>query len=371
MRVLEVGGIGPGPFCGQMLSDMGADVIRIDKREGAGSIVPRKFDVWQRGRRSITLDLKKEEGKAAALKLIENADALIEGFRPGVMEKLGLGPDVCLERNPRLVYGRMTGWGQDGPLSQAAGHDINYIALSGALHAIGTAGEKPVPPLNLIGDLGGGGMMLAFGIMCGVFEANRSGKGQVVDATMVDGAASLMGFFYGLWNAGLWSANRGTNLLDGGAPFYDTYQTKDDKYISVGAIEPQFYTLLLELTGIDDPDFDVQFDIAKWPLLKKKTAAVFRQKTRDEWCDLLEGSDVCFAPVLSFEEAINHPHNKERNVFVKIGDTVQPAPAPRFSRTRPDIPDPAPEPGADNETALIDWRFTQAEVDHLIKTGAL
>lgn len=371
MKVIEAGGIGPGPFCAQMLSDMGAEVIRIDRKGVPRSLVPRQFDVWHRNRRSITLDLKKPEGVKAALKLIEKADALVEGFRPGVMEKLGLGPDDCFKANPRLVYGRMTGWGQNGPLSKAAGHDINYIALSGALHAIGVAGQKPVPPLNLVADLGGGGMMLAFGIMCGIYETKKSGKGQVVDATMVDGAACLMGFFYGLWGAKLWSADRGANLLDGGAHFYDTYETKDGKYISVGSIEPQFYQLLLKLTGINDPDFDVQLDMFKWPVLKKKTADIFKQKTRDEWCALMEGTDVCFAPVLDFNEAIHHPHNQERNVFVDVEGAMQPGPAPRFSRTQPAHPKAAPEPGADNDSALSDWGFSSSEIDQLKKKGAL
>ncbi|MBU0995659.1 MAG: CoA transferase [Proteobacteria bacterium] len=371
MKVVEVGGIGPGPFCGQMLSDMGADVVRIDRKGVPRSMVPYKFDVWHRNRRSITLNLKKPEGVKAALKLIEKADALIEGFRPGVMEKLGLGPDVCLEKNKRLVFGRMTGWGQDGPLSQAAGHDINYIALSGALHAMGVAGGKPVVPLNLVADLGGGGMMLAFGIMCAMHEAKQSGKGQVVDATMVDGAACLMGFFYGLWGSGLWSDARGSNLLDGGAHFYDTYETADGRYISIGAIEPQFYALLLKHAEIDDPDFEVQLDMSKWPLLKKKTAEIFKRKTRDAWCKIMEGTDICFAPVLSFEEAINHPHNKKREVFVNIDGAIQPAPAPRFSRTKPDNPKAAPEPGADNDSALVDWGFTAEDIQMLKEKDVL
>ena len=371
MKVLEVGGIGPGPFCAQMLADMGAEVIRIDRKGVPRSMVPFNFDVWHRNRRSITLDLKKKEGVDAALKLVESADALVEGFRPGVMEKLGLGPDLCLERNPRLVFGRMTGWGQDGPLANAAGHDINYISISGALHPIGTAGGKPVPPLNLVADLGGGGMMLAYGIMCAIFECHKSGKGQVVDAAMVDGSAALMGFFYGLYGTGLWADRRGANLLDGGAHFYDTYETSDGKYISIGSIEPQFYKLLLSITEVDDPEFDQQLDITKWPILKEKFEEIFKKKTRDEWCALMEGSDVCFAPVLSLEEAMNHPHNVAREIFVDVGGARQPAPAPRFSRTKPGVPRPAPEPGADNESALSDWGFSPSEIEALREKDAI
>jgi len=364
-KIIEMGGIGPGPFCAQMLADMGADILRVERWGNLQRLLEPKHDVWHRGRRSISLNLKKPEGVEAFLKLVEQADALIEGFRPGVMEKLGLGPDDCFGRNPKLVYGRMTGWGQEGPLALAAGHDINYIALAGALHAIGRPGENPVAPLNLLGDLGGGGLLLAFGIVCALLETRKSGKGQVVDAAMVDGAAILMGFFFGAWGSGMWTDKRGTNLLDGGAHFYDTYETSDGKWISIGSIEPQFYALLLEHTGIDDPDFQIQMDPSEWPKLKEKIAAVFKTKTRAEWCEIMDGTDVCFAPVLTFQEAIEHPHNVARETFVEIAGAMQPAPAPRFSRTNPDTPAPASEPGADTESALLDWGFGQAEIDAL------
>ena len=371
IKIIEMGGIGPGPFCAQMLADMGADIIRVERWGNPQRMLEPKHDVWHRGRRSTSINLKKPEGVEAFLKLIEQADALIEGFRPGVMEKLGLGPDDCLKRNPKLIYGRMTGWGQEGPLAMAAGHDINYIALAGALHAIGRPGENPVAPLNLLGDLGGGGLLLAFGIVCALYEAQKSGKGQVVDAAMVDGAAILMGFFFGARGAGMWTNDRGTNLLDGGAHFYDTYETSDGKWISVGSIEPQFYALLLKHTGIDDPDFQIQMDPSEWPNLKEKIATVFKTKTREEWCEIMEGTDVCFAPVLTFEEAINHPHNVERKTFVEVEGAMQPAPAPRFSRTQPEIRGPASAPGSDTESALLAWGFGQNEIDALKAAEAI
>ncbi len=361
VKVVEFGGIGPGPFCGMMLADMGADVIRIDRKNRPATGMPPQYDLLHRGRRSVAFDLRKPETVEAALKLVERADALIEGFRPGVMERLGLGPEVCLERNPRLVYGRMTGWGQDGPLAQAAGHGINYIALTGALHAIGRPGEKPVPPLNLVGDFGGGGMLLAFGIVCALYEVQKSGKGQVVDAAMVDGVSVLMTAFYGGRAAGLWRDERGTNPLDGAAHFYDTYETADGKWIAVGALEPQFYALLLDHAGITDPAFDAQWDRANWPELKEKMAGVFKTKTRDEWCSILEGTDACFAPVLSMEEAPKHPHNVARNTFVRIDGVLQPAPAPRFSRTLPEVKGPPPEPGEHTDSALADWGISDDE----------
>jgi alpha-methylacyl-CoA racemase len=371
MKVVEFGGIGPGPLCAQMLADMGADIIRIDRKGDKGRGVHPKYNILHRSRRSVVLDLKKPEGIEAALKLIGQADALIEGFRPGVMERIGLGPDVCLKRNPRIVYGRMTGWGQEGPISQAAGHDINYISLVGALHAIGRPGEKPVPPLNLIGDFGGGGMLLAYGIMCGVYEAQKSGQGQVVDAAMTDGAAILMGIFYGMWAAGQQTTERGTNRLDGGAHFYDAYETSDGKYISVGSIEPKFYAELLKYTEIDDPEFQYQMDRSKWPMFKEKLSAVFKTKTRDEWCDIMEGTDVCFAPVLDFEESINHPQNRARNTFVEVEGVFQPGPAPRFSRTVPEIQSRAPWPGEHSEVALADWDFTSDEIQTLKDEGVI
>jgi alpha-methylacyl-CoA racemase len=364
VKIVEVGGIGAGPFCGQMLSDMGAEIIRIDKK-GHHGYGESKFDVMNRNRKSVCLDLKKPEGIETVLKLVKKADALLEGFRPGVMEKLGLGPDVCLKRNPKLVYGRMTGWGQDGPLSQAAGHDINYISLSGALHAIGPLDEKPIPPLNLIGDFGGGGLLLAFGIVCALFEAKQSRKGQVVDAAMIDGSATLMSLFYGLYASGLWSDKRGANLLDGGAHFYDTYETADKKWISIGAIEPQFYDLLLKLAEIDDPEFKSQMEPSKWPSLKIKMEALFKTKTRDKWCEIMEGTDICFAPVLSFDEAIKHPHNVARKTFIEVNGIPQPAPAPRFSRTPPKIQSPPPSPGEHTQTALKDWGISDTYIQKL------
>jgi len=364
IKILEVGGIGPGPFCGMMLSDMGADIIRIE-RKGGLSLSEPKYDILTRNRRSISLNLRNPEGVAAFLRMVEQVDALQEGFRPGVMEKLGIGPDICLNSNPRLVYGRMTGWGQDGPLAKAAGHDINYIALSGALHAIGRRGQKPVPPLNLVGDFGGGGMLLAFGMVCALLEAQKSGKGQVVDAAMTDGSAALMAIIYGLHAADLWSDKPGTNLLDSGAHFYDTYETADGKFVAIGSIEPQFYDLLLKLAEIDDPDFNNQLDSNQWPQLKEKLAAVFKTKTRDQWCEIMEGSDVCFAPVLSMSEAPRHPHYQHRKTFIQIDGVLQPAPAPRFSRNKPEIKNPPPTPGQDTLAVLADFGFSAEEIDAL------
>ena len=332
LRVVEFAGIGPGPFCAMVLADLGADVVRIAR---PGATVDR-HDVLARSRSLLTLDLRDPAAVEQALTLLDKADALIEGFRPGVMERLGLGPDVCHARNPRLVYGRMTGWGQHGPLAHAAGHDINYIALSGALNAIGRPGEPPVPPLNYVGDFGGGAMLLAVGLLSALWESRRSGRGQVVDAAMTDGAALLSAMLYGFKAAGQWSNQRGENLLDGGAFFYDTYACADGKYVAVGAIEPQFYALLRERCGIaDDPAFDAQRDPAAWPLLKLRLAEIFRTRTRAQWCALLEGSDACFAPVLDWDEAPRHPHNLARGSFTTLDGVVQPAPAPRFDRTPP------------------------------------
>lgn len=368
VRIVEFAGIGPGPFAAMLLSDMGADVVRIDRKGARGG---SKFDITSRGRRSVALDLKKPEGVEAALRLIEKADGLIEGFRPGVMERLGLGPDVALKRNPKLVFGRMTGWGQTGPLANAAGHDINYIALTGALHAIGRKGAKPVPPLNLVGDFGGGALYLAFGMACGLFEARGSGKGQVVDAAMTDGAASLMAMFYGFMGAGMWSDHKGENLLDGGAHFYDTYETSDGKWVAIGSIEPQFYALLLEKTGINDPAFQAQMDRKAWPDLKEKLAAIIKTKSRDEWDRIMQGTDVCYAPVLSLKEAPHHPHNRARETFVEIEGVVQPNVAPRFSRTVPRVQGAAPNAGAHNESALVDWGFSKDEVEALRAAGGI
>ncbi len=369
IRVVEIAGIGPGPFCAMMLSDMGADVIRVDRKSAAGQ--GSTLDVLNRGRPSIAIDLKKPEGIGCVLKLVERADVLIEGFRPGVMERLGLGPDTCQRRNPKLVYGRMTGWGQTGPLASAAGHDINYIALSGVLHAIGRPGEPPVPPMNLIGDFGGGGMLLAFGVVCGILEARRSGKGQVIDAAMTDGSALLSAQMHGFRAMGFWRDEKGVNLLDGGAHFYGAYETADGKWISLGSIEPQFYAELLDKAGLRDPDFRESMNREKWPSLAKKVAAVVKTKTRNEWCKIMEGSDVCFAPVLSFPEAYEHPHNRERRTFVEAGGVTQPAPAPRFSRTAPEIRRAPSLPGADNDQALSEWGFSAQEIDALRSAGAM
>ena len=372
IRVIEIAGIGPGPFCAMLLADMGADVLRVDRTADSDLGLPRdpRFDLLNRGRRSVALNLKKPEGVAAALRLIGQADALIEGFRPGVMERLGLGPDVCLERNPKLVYGRMTGWGQDGPLADAAGHDINYIALTGALHAIGRAGGPPVPPLNLVGDFGGGALYLAFGIACALAEARQSGRGQVVDAAMTDGAASLMTMFYGFRAQGLWQDVRGANLLDSGAPWYDVYETKDGKYVAIGSIEGRFYAELIQRLGLEGEALPKQYDLKRWPELRARFAARFKEKTRDEWCAAMEGSDVCFAPVLTLEEAPKHPHNAARGTFVEVDGILQPAPAPRFSRTPGAIAGPPPKPGEHTDRGLADWGFTAAEIAALKQAGA-
>lgn len=366
VRILEFAGIGPGPFCGMLLSDLGADVVRID-RKGARS---SKTDVTARGRRSVVMDLKSPAAVEACLELVGVADALFEGFRPGVMERLGLGPDITLERNPRLVYGRMTGWGQDGPLAQAAGHDMNYIALIGALHAIGCE-DKPIPPLNLVGDFGGGALYLAFGLLAGVIHARATGKGQVVDCAMTDGAASLMAMFYGFNASGAWRDTRRSNLLDGGAHFYDTYQCADGRWISIASIEPQFYALLLEKTGISDEQFKVQMDRESWPKLRERLAEVIATKSREEWRAIMEGSDVCFAPVLTLEEAPAHPHNVARRTFIEMDGVVQPAPAPRFSATPGAVAGPPPTIGAHNRSALADWGFSAERIDQLEGAGAL
>ncbi len=359
VRIVEFAGIGPGPFCCMLLSDMGADVVRIDRVSGSRGGTPKGppvYDVTSRGRRSVALDLKNPAHIETALALIAKADALVEGFRPGVMERLGLGPDAALERNPKLVYGRMTGWGQSGPLAHAAGHDINYIALSGALHAMGRKDDCPAPPLNLVGDFGGGALYLAMGLCAALFEAQRSGKGQVIDAAMTDGAASLMAMFYGMRAVGFWSDERDANMLDGGAHFYDTYECADGRFIAVGSIEPQFYALLLEKTGLkNDPAFAAHYDRAAWPALSEKVAAVFKTKTRDAWCAIMEGSDVCFAPVLSMAEAPRHPHNVARQAFIECEGVVQPNAAPRFSRTPGAVQGPAPVAGAHTEQVLGEW----------------
>jgi alpha-methylacyl-CoA racemase len=374
VRILEIAGIGPGPFAAMMLADMGADVVRVDRAQSVrgGDPAAPPADVLNRGRRSLGVDLKNPDGVEALLTLVESADVLIEGFRPGVAERLGFGPDVCLARNPRLVFGRMTGWGQDGPYAHTAGHDINYIALAGALDSIGRAGEKPIPPLNLVGDFGGGGMLLAFGVVCALVERGSSGQGQVVDAAMVDGAAVLMTMFHAFRAMGIWGDERGTNLLDTGAHFYDVYETADAKFVSIGSIEPQFYAELLALTGLDQDDtMPRQHDRAAWPSLKERFEALFKTKTRDEWCALMEGSDVCFAPVLAMTEAPNHPHNVHRSTFVERDGIVQPAPAPRFDRTPGAIQRPPAHAGQHTDEVLADWGFDADRIAKLRDTGAV
>ncbi|HEX3919384.1 MAG TPA: CaiB/BaiF CoA-transferase family protein [Caulobacteraceae bacterium] len=352
LKIVEFAGIGPGPFCGMLLSDLGADVVRIDRLGGRGGA---PTDVTARGRRSVALDLKDAASIETCLKLIEKADAVFEGFRPGVMERLGLGPDVALQRNPKIVYGRMTGWGQFGPYAQAAGHDINYISIVGALHAIGTA-EKPVPPLNLVGDFGGGALYLAFGLLAGVIHARATGQGQVIDCAMTDGAASLMSMFYGMHATGMWKDERRANMLDGATQFYDTYECSDGGWISVGSIEPQFYALLLEKTGAgEDPAFKAQMDRGEWPALKAKLQALIKTKTRDEWCEIMDATDVCFAPVLGLVEAPKHRHNVARQTFVEVAGVTQPAPAPRFSATPGAVQRPPPSVGAHNAEVLAEW----------------
>ncbi|MDB5934971.1 MAG: carnitine dehydratase [Massilia sp.] len=370
IRVVEMVGLGPCPFAAMMLADMVAEVIRIDRKTAPGADNPfpmlgTKFDVMARGRRSLALDLKQPAAKEVVLQLLEKADVVLEGFRPGVMERLGFGPDACHARNPKLVYGRVTGWGQHGPLAQAAGHDLNYIALTGMLHAMGRAGSPPPPPLNLVGDFGGGAMMLAFGVVCAVLEARGSGKGQVVDAAMTDGAALLGAMMYGLRAFGSWRDGRESNLLDGGAPFYDTYACLDGKFLSIGSLEPQFYALLLKLTGATDPAFSAQMDETSWPQMKERFTALFATRSRDDWCALLEGTDVCFAPVLDMVEAPAHPHNVARGTFVDVEGVIQPAPAPRFSRSTPQVGACASRPGADSAAILADWGWTEADIDAL------
>ena len=372
IRVLEIAGIGPGPFAAMLLSDLGADVLRIDRIQGVReNPKSNPADVLSRGRRNAALDLKHPEAREALLRMVESADALIEGFRPGVMERLGIGPEVCLEKNPRLLYGRMTGFGQEGPLAHAAGHDINYIALSGALHAIGRKGDKPVPPLNLVGDFGGGGLMLAFGIVCGLVERAQSGRGQVIDAAMVDGASTLMAFMFGMKAMGAWNDERGTNLLDTASHFYDTYETADGKYVSIGSIEPQFYAELLEKTGLAGEELPHQMDKSGWDSLKQRLDGIFKTKTRDEWCAVMEGSDVCFAPVLGLDEVHTHPHNVARGTFVTVEGVVQPAPAPRFERTPGAIQGLPAVTGQHTAEALADWGFSSEEIQKLLEAGAI
>ncbi len=377
-KIIEIVGLGAGPYCGMLLSDMGAEVIRVD-RLSSDSNTDQPQDVLARGRRSIALNLKTPTGVNTLLKLVEKADALFEGFRPGVAERLGFGPDDCLVSNPKLVYGRLTGWGQQGPLAAVAGHDINYIALSGALHAIGRQGDKPVPPLNLVGDFGGGGLLLAFGMVCALLEAGRSGKGQVVDAAMIDGAASQMAPFFGLQAAGFFEEAPGASFLAGAAPFYDTYETADGRFIAIGSLEPQFYQQLLELIGLDTDHYLAagykgpfeRIDNTMWPQLRQDLEVAIRQKTRDEWCELMEGTDACFSPVLSLSEAPRHVHHQARGTFIEIDGVMQNAPAPRFSRSQTDTPHAAHLVGADSESILLDWGFTAAEISELRRMDSI
>jgi alpha-methylacyl-CoA racemase len=374
-KIIEIAGIGPGPFAAMLLADMGAEVIRVERAGAVRGPLPDgpHFDVLLRGRRNVAIDLKHPDGVEALLTLVQGADALIEGFRPGVMERLGVGPDECLARNPRLVFGRMTGWGQDGPYAQAAGHDINYIALAGALAHFGRAGEAPVPPLNMVGDFGGGGMFLAYGVVCALLEAQRSGAGQVVDTAMVDGAAVLMSMFWAFRSIGMFDEDhRGTNLLDTGAHFYDVYRCSDGNYISLGSIEPQFYAELLRLTGLEgDEQFAKQMDKAEWPALKSRLTELFAQKSRAEWCELMEATDVCFAPVLTMGEAAEHPHNVARGTFVDIAGTVQPAPAPRFSRTAAEVARPPAHAGAHTREVFAEWGVDGGTIDAWVEAGAI
>ena len=372
LKVVELAGIGPGPFSAMLLADLGADVIRIDRQSDPGLGVPRgaEFDLMNRSRRSIAVDLKNPHGVETVLKLADQADVLIDPFRPGVTEKLGLGPDEALARNPRLIYARMTGFGNHGPLAHAAGHDINYIALSGALHSIGPK-EGPIPPLNMIGDFGGGGMYLAFGVMAAIFEAQRSGEGQVVDIGMVDGAISLMTPIYGLHASGYWHDTRGENILDGAAPFYGAFETSDGKFVSIGSIERKFYAILLDKLGLDPDTLTDQMDRDHWPALKATIAATIKTKTRDEWVEIMEGTDVCFAPVLSLVEAPNHPHNQARKNFVEVAGITQPAPAPRFSRTPGRVHAPPAVPGEHTEAALADWGFSAEDISRLKDAGTI
>ena len=371
LKIVEMAGIGPGPVAAMLLADMGATIIRIDRKEPSGLGLPRpiEFDVALRNRKSIRVDLKETAGRELVLDLVSRADALIEGFRPGVLERLGLGPDVCLARNPKLVYGRVTGWGQDGPLAHAAGHDINYIALTGVLHAIGRRDHAPTVPLNVIGDYGGGSLYLALGMLAALLEARTSGKGQVVDAAIVDGVASLMSVLVGLRQGGMMTGERGTNLLDSGAPFYDVYECADGKYISIGSIEPKFYRQLLELIGVNGAALDDRDDPRNWPQMRETFVAAFRKKTRAEWTALLEGTDACFAPVMSIEEAHEHPHLKARGTYVDVAGVRQPAPAPRFSRTPSAMPQPPTALNTDNATDALRAWLPERDIETLRSAG--
>ena len=369
IKIVEMAAIGPVPFCAMMLSDMGAEVIRIDRLNQKGT--GHHANVLFRGRKSIAIDLKNPMGVETALTLIDEADVVIEGFRPGVMERLGLGPDVCMNRNQKIIYGRMTGWGQEGPLSQAAGHDINYISIAGALGSMGYPDRPPTPPLNLIGDFGGGAMYLLSGVLAALVERNTSGIGQIIDAAMTDGTASLLSGFFGMMEMDMWTTNRYKNRLDGGAFYYGSYECKDGKHISIGSLEPQFYSLLLEKCEITDPSFDEQLDQQSWPEKREKMETVFKTKTRDEWSEIMEGTDVCFAPILNLEEAPDHPHNKTRKTYVDFEGVTQPAPAPRFSRTQGTIQSSAALIGENTNEILNSWGFSDDKVDNLKKEGVI
>ena len=369
LKIIEMAGIGPGPFCGMVLADLGVEIIRVDRASAIGT--GSKQDAANRGKKSIAVDLKSEEGVEVVLKLVETADAIFEGFRPGVMERLGLGPDVCSERNERIVFGRMTGWGQEGPLANAAGHDINYISLTGALAAIGRPGSPPVPPLNLIGDFGGGGMLLALGLLAALLESKESKKGQVVDAAMTDGSALLMTMIYSMYSSGMWETSMGSNLLDGGSHFYDTYECKDGKFISLGSIEPQFYALLCQIAELDESIFGKQMSRDSWPEQKEAIKKIILDKTRDEWCELMEGTDVCFAPVLDMSEAPKHPHNVERKTFIDLEGVTQPAPAPRFSRTESEVVSSPSIVGEHTDEVLTSIGFSDEDINTLKTSGAV
>jgi len=370
VRVIEIASLAPAPFGCMILSDLGADVLRVDRAENCGPATAAPPDPLSRGRRSIGLNLKDPEGTGVLLRLADDADVLVEGFRPGVTERLGCGPAECARRNPRLVYARMTGWGQHGPLAATAGHDIDYIGVSGALAPIGRAGQRPVPPLNLVADFGGGGMLLAVGILAALLERERSGLGQVVDAAMVDGSALLTSFLHGMRAAGGWRDERGTNLLDGGAPFYDTYESADGRYLAVGALEPRFYAALLAGLGLaGDDSLPAQYDRAGWPVLRARLSDAFRGRTQAEWGEVFAGTDACVAPVLGPAEAPAHPHNAARGVFIDVGGVVQPAPAPRFGRTAAGLPEPPPRPGADTDAVLGGLGYTAAQITDLRARG--
>ncbi|HEX3863306.1 MAG TPA: CaiB/BaiF CoA-transferase family protein [Stellaceae bacterium] len=376
IKIVELAGIGPGPFCAMLLSDMGAEVIRVDRAANVGRDIGRegedpRFGLMQRGRRNIAVDLKNPRGVEATLRLIDQADALVEGFRPGVMERLGLGPDICLVRNPKLVFGRMTGWGQDGPIAHTAGHDINYIALSGVLHSIGNAGGPPVPPLNLVGDFGGGAMYLAMGVLAGIISARTTGRGQVIDCSMVEGSASLMMMMYGALAAGAWNETRASNRTDGGAPYYRVYETSDGEHVAIGSIEPQFYAELIQHTGLADEKLPAQTDRSSWPDMHQRLARIFKTKTRAQWTEIMEQTDICFAPVLRMSEAMSHPHNRHRQSFVEVDGVAQPGPAPRFLGTPSRIQRPPARTGENTDEILRDWGFSAGEITALHQNGAV